>query len=154
MALKIPPQLVLLDSEAAELLAALLDEHGSCFTSRVLDVVASLNSREALLACLTCALVAYDDGTTERALDVEQHILALRRVLARVRKEPIPETPTWLRIVQQMCAQAREDDEASEDNSSMRGQVQETLHVPDAAVISCAEAGKIQTKVNADAESF
>lgn len=115
-----PSQLLLLDRKATTLLSKLLvNPNGDpdCISAtelanRVLGMVARLNSREALVACVVCALVASDDCTLQRGIEIERSICDLMDIVARVKREPRPKYPAWLKIAQQLL---EEEKKAADD---------------------------------------
>ena len=111
-----PSQLRLLDREAADILATLLVPpnfppesllSAQEVANRVLGLVARLNSREALVACAVVAMVASDDCTLERGVEIERSIIALHQIIARVKGEKEPRFPKWLKIAQHLLAQSQ-----------------------------------------------
>ncbi len=148
--LEIPAQLTLLDAEAAELLGELLISPAFPPEMRVtaegvaqpaIDLVGRCNSRETLLACVACLLVARDTRTLSDGFRIEKAVVSLRAVINRARREPDPGWPKWLKVVQLMLAHETEEDDA---NRKMKRQRQASKGEPisDEPVLSCAQAGK------------
>jgi hypothetical protein len=148
-----PSQLLLLDRKATTLLAKLLVNpnrdpaslvSAEELASRVLGLVARLNSREALVACVVCALVASDDCTLRRGIEIETAICDFIDIVARIKREPAPRFPPWLKIAQQLLAEEKnaKDDEA---NAAMRGKFQASVaDVSNGPTLSKAQASLVE----------
>lgn len=144
-----PSQLRLLDREAADILATLLVPPNFPAESllsaqevagRVLGLVAKLNSREALVACAVVAMVASDDCTLERGVEIERSIIALHQIIARVKGEKEPKFPAWLKVAQHLLAQEKESaDDAA--NQAMKGQFQKSVGEGQGPTLSKTQAG-------------
>jgi hypothetical protein len=154
---ELPAQLCLLDRQCTEILVSLLVPPNfppeSILTAedvaeRVLNLVARLNSREALIACTVCALCASDDGSLERGAHIEEAIIDLHNIIARTRREPlIPSLPAWLATVQSLIAKDR-DTEEDEKNASMRGQKDASVALVEKPVLSCTAVTRDHNRVN------